>query len=244
MDSLFVTGTDTGVGKTHVAAGIAITLRMMGIDVGVMKPFAAGDAQKSGFKSQDADILRRAARSDDPESLINPQFFPIQASPYTARTNLGMNPDVGAVTSSYKRLAKIHDTVVVEGIGGVMTPILEEYFVANLIAEMGIPAVVVAGSKVGTINHTVMTCMACQRYGVSVKGIIINDFAGGYPASDLSRDLEALTGIRVLGSVPFTEDMADDDDDDDAIYETFRKSIDVRGIIQDNNAPSSSPSGV
>ncbi len=236
MDSLFVTGTDTGVGKTHVAAGLAITLRMMGIDVGVMKPFAAGDAQKSGFKSQDADILRRAAQSDDSESLINPQFFPIQASPYTARMNLGMNPDVGAVIERYRRLAKIHDTVVVEGIGGVMTPILEEYFVANLIAEMGIPAVVVAGSKVGTINHTVMTCMACQRYGVSIKGIIINDFAGGgYPVSDLSRDLEALTGVRVLGSVPLTEDMTDDD----AMYEAFRGSLDVRGIIIQDNASSS-----
>ncbi len=228
MDSLFVTGTDTGVGKTRVAAGLAVTLRMMGVDVGVMKPFAAGDAQKSGFKSEDADMLRQAARSRDPESLINPQFFPIHASPYTAQAKLGISPDVGAVMDGYRRLSEIHDMVVVEGIGGAMTPISKGYFVANLIAGMGIPAVVVAGSRVGTINHTVMTCMICRHYGVRIKGMVINDFGGGYPVSDLGRDLEDLTGIRVLGSIPFIKDT-----DDETVYEAFRSGLDMKRIVQD-----------
>lgn len=229
MDSLFVTGTDTGVGKTRVATGLAVTLRMMGVDVGVMKPFAAGDAQKSGFKSEDAYMLRQAARSDDSESLINPQFFPIHASPYTAQTNLGISPDMNAVMDGYHKLSEIHDMVVVEGIGGVMTPISNEYFVASLIAEMKIPAVVVAGSKVGTINHTVMTCMACRHYGVRIKGIVINDFGDGYPISDLGRDLKDLTGVRILGSIPFIKDASDK-----AICETFRGMLDMERIMQDD----------
>lgn len=228
MDSLFVTGTDTGVGKTHIAAGLAVTLRMMGVNVGVMKPFAAGDAQKSGFKSEDADMLRQAARTDDPEFMINPQFFPIHASPYTAQTRLGVSPDLGAVMDGYRRLSEIHDVVVVEGIGGAMTPITKGYFVTSLIAEMKIPAVVVAGSRVGTINHTVMTCMACRQYGVRIKGIVINDFGDGYPVSDLAGDLEDLTGIQVLGAIPFVKDA-----DDETVYETFRNGLDMKRIVQD-----------
>ncbi|MDC4218604.1 MAG: AAA family ATPase, partial [Candidatus Nitrosopumilus limneticus] len=76
MKSLFITGTDTDVGKTYIAAGLAITLRKMGMDVGIMKPFAAGIAQKKGFKSEDVEILCNAAQINDPESLVNPQFFP------------------------------------------------------------------------------------------------------------------------------------------------------------------------
>ena len=76
MKSLFVTGTDTDVGKTYVTAGLAVSLRKSGVDVGVMKPFAAGLKQKTGFKSEDVEILANASEANDPENLINPQFFP------------------------------------------------------------------------------------------------------------------------------------------------------------------------
>ena len=80
MKSLFITGTDTDVGKTYITAGLGVTFRKMGIDVGVMKPFAAGRAQKKGYKSEDIVIISRAAQACDPENLVNPQFFPIPAS--------------------------------------------------------------------------------------------------------------------------------------------------------------------
>ena len=92
LNSIFVTGTDTDVGKTYITAGLAVTLRKMNIDVGIMKPFAAGTAQKNGFKSEDVEILANAAQIKDPETLLNPQFFPIAASPYTALKNLKINP--------------------------------------------------------------------------------------------------------------------------------------------------------
>ena len=84
MKSFFVAGTDTDVGKTWIAAGLARAIRNMGVDIGVMKPFAAGTAQKSGYKSEDAQILANAAKVNDPENLVNPQFFPNPAAPYTA----------------------------------------------------------------------------------------------------------------------------------------------------------------
>jgi len=123
MNSFFITGTDTDVGKTYITAGLAVTLRKMGIDVGVMKPFAAGIAQKNGFKSEDIEILSNAAQVNDPENLMNPQFFPISASPYTASKKLKIKPKVSAILSSFKKLSKIHDLILVEGMGGLMTPI-------------------------------------------------------------------------------------------------------------------------
>ena len=139
MQSLFVTGTDTDVGKTYVTAGLAASFYEMGVDIGVMKPFAAGTAQKKGFKSEDVEILSSAAHVADAENLINPQFFPISASPYTAWKKLKTKPKIATVLSSFKKLSKLHDAILVEGMGGVLTPILKDYFITDLIKDLKIP---------------------------------------------------------------------------------------------------------
>ena len=221
MKSLFVTGTDTDVGKTYVVAGMAVYLRKSGVDVGVMKPFAAGDAQETGFKSEDVEILARSAQTHDPEELVNPQFFPIPASPYTAWKNLKKKPKVQLILSNYKKLSQRHSCLLVEGMGGIMTPILSDYFISNLIKNMRIPAVLVTRTKVGTINHTVMTVLMCQKYKIPFKGIIINDFdSDGYDPKDLTRDLKNLTKVPVLGTIPFIDDLGDD-----YLYKIFKKNI-------------------
>ena len=227
MKSLFITGTDTDVGKTYITAGLAITLRKMSIDVGVMKPFAAGVAQKKGFKSEDVEILSNAAQINDSESLVNPQFFPISASPYTAWKKLKIKPKIPLILSSFKKLSKKHDMMLVEGMGGTLTPILKNYYITNLIKDMKIPAVIVTRSKVGTVNHTLMTVMMCQKYKIPIKGIIINNFDKGYPINQLKKDLESLTGIKVLGSIPFIKDMSDK-----SLYRIFKKNIDMKSLLQ------------
>ncbi len=227
MKSLFITGTDTDVGKTYVTAGIAVTLRKMGIDIGVMKPFAAGIAQKKGFKSEDVEILSRAAQVNDPEDLVNPQFFPLPASPYTAWKTLKTKPKINTIFSCFKKLSKIHDMILVEGMGGIMTPILKEYYVTHLIKDMKIPTIIVTRSKVGTVNHTMMTVKMCQKYKIPIKGIIINNFEDGYPIADLKRDLQNLTGIKVLGTIPFIEDMSDA-----SLYNIFKKNIDFKLLLK------------
>ena len=227
MKSLFITGTDTDVGKTYITAGLAITLRKMSIDVGVMKPFAAGVAQKKGFKSEDVEILSNAAQINDSESLVNPQFFPISASPYTAWKKLKIKPKIPLILSSFKKLSKMHEMMLVEGMGGTLTPILKNYYVTNLIKDMKIPAVIVTRSKVGTVNHTLMTVMMCQKYKIPIKGIIINNFDKVYPINQLKKDLESLTGIKVLGSIPFIKDMSDK-----SLYRIFKKNIDMKSLLQ------------
>ena len=228
MKSFFITGTDTDVGKTYITAGLAVTLRKMGIDVGIMKPYAAGTPQKKGFKSEDVEILSKSAQVSDPENLVNPQFFKMAASPYTASKNLKVRVKVDSVISNFKKLSKLHSMLLVEGMGGIMTPILKNYFVANLIKEMNMPAVIVTRTKVGTVNHTIMTCKMCEKYKIPIKGIIINNFdSDGYPLKTLKRDLQDLTGVQVLGTIPFIKNLSDD-----SLYRNFKKNMDMNSLIK------------
>ncbi len=228
MNSLFITGTDTDVGKTYVAAGLAVTLRKMGIDVGIMKPFAAGTPQKKGLKSEDVEILSQAAQVTDPENLMNPQFFKMAASPYTASKSLKVKVKVKSVLSSFKKLSKLHSMLLVEGMGGIMTPILKNYFVTDLIKDMKLPAVIVTRTRIGTVNHTIMTCKMCEKYKIPIKGIIINNFdSDGYTVKTLKRDLQSLTGVPILGTIPYIENLSDD-----SLYKNFKKNIDINNLIK------------
>lgn len=227
MKSIFITGTDTDVGKTYITAGLAVTLRKMRIDVGVMKPFAAGIAQKNGFKSKDIEILSNAAKVNDPEKLVNPQFFPISASPYTAWKKLKIKPKIPTILQSFRKLSNLHEMLLVEGMGGVMTPILKDYYITNLIKEMKIPTIIIARSKVGTVNHTIMTVKSCEKFKIPIKGIIINNFDKGYSIKQLKNDLEGLTGVKVLGSIPFLKDLSDV-----SLYRIFKKNIDFKSILE------------
>ena len=203
MKPLFVTATDTDIGKTYVCAGLAYALKKSGIDVGIMKPFACGVKQKIGFSSNDLTILTNAAMVDDAEDIINPFFFPIPASPYTAAKNLGVKIDIEHVMECFRKLDEIHDIVLVEGIGGIMTPILKDYAIIDLIKDLMANTIIVTSSKIGTVNHTVLTCNMCKNMNIPIKGLIINNFdSTGYPISELERDLSALTDLPVLCSLP------------------------------------------
>ncbi len=226
MKSLFVTGTDTDVGKTYVAASLAAALKQRGVNVGVMKPFAAGNKQPRGFQSKDVEILAKAANVDDPENLINPQFFDIPASPYTAWKELRIKPKIKSVLRSFDILSKKHDVIIVEGIGGIMTPILRDYFVTDLISDLNLETVIVTNRKIGVINHTLMTYNMCNIYKIPVKGIIINDMGPGYPKLRLKKDLEQLLGVEVLGILPFIKDIQDN-----KIAKIFSKSVKVDAIL-------------
>lgn len=207
MTNLFVTGTDTNIGKTTVTAGIVAALKKMNKDVGVMKPFAAGTPQENGYKSADVQLLTKAAQVNDVEKLVNPYFFEIPASPYTATNSLGIKFDVETVLDCYKELSANHEIILIEGIGGAMTPILEDYFVTSLIKDMDVETIIITSSRIGTVNHTLMTCKICEQNRIKVKGIIINVLdSDGYEVQDLTRDLEKLTKIPIIGIIPFLED--------------------------------------
>lgn len=203
MKSYFITGTDTGIGKTCFAAGLALAMKKSGIDVGVMKPFATGTPQKTGYQSEDVQVLTDASGTKDDESLVNPYFFPIPVSPYMAANKMKVTIDIKTVLDRFEKLQSVHDVMLVEGIGGIMTPLLKDYCVADLIKDMNLEALIVTGSRVGTVNHTLLTCDACKKYGIKAKGIIINNFdSAGYVVDELAADLTNLSGLDVLCSIP------------------------------------------
>jgi dethiobiotin synthetase len=227
LKSYFITGTDTDVGKTFVTAGLSSSIKKNGHDVGIMKPFAAGEPENNGYKSKDVQILSEAANVNDEEILVNPYFFPIPASPYTATKNLGTQVDISKVIDSFKKLKSMHDVLLVEGMGGIMTPILDDYYITNLIKDMNLDSIIVCSSRIGTVNHTLMTCKICQDFGINIRGLIINTIdKNGYPLNELKRDLESLTEISVLGSIPYIQDFTID-----KISEIVSRSIDVRSLV-------------
>ena len=229
MKSYFVTGTDTGVGKTVITAAIASILRKRGIDVGVMKPIATGITTKGRFKSEDVEILHNAALTNDDEKTINPIFLSLPVSPYDASKSLGVKIGMETVFEMYKFLVKSHQMVLVEGIGGIMTPITQGFFVADMIKRMNLEAVVVTRSTLGTINHTVMTIEMCKKYQIPVKGLVINYFdeKGELAERNAPSTLHEITGLPILGIIPFVKDYQKFE----VMVNTVEKNMDMNVFI-------------
>jgi len=229
MKAYFITGTDTGVGKTSITAGLAGSMRKLGVNVGVMKPIASGIPQKTGFKSSDVDIIVEASQTKDSEDLINPVFLPIPTSPYDATKLLSLPVDMPLILTTFTKLLSIHDVLLVEGIGGIMTPITKNFFVADMIKVMGIETIIVTRATLGTLNHTMMTYQLCKDYGIKVKGLVINNFDEKGTAAEKNTPitLHEITGLDILGVVPFIKDY----DKIDTMIEMVGKKVDVKSLI-------------
>ena len=229
MKAYFITGTDTGVGKTSITAGLAGSMRKIGVDVGVMKPIATGYPNKTGFKSSDVAKLVEAASINDPENLINPVFLSLPTSPYDATKLLELSIDMSLIFEQFKKLLSLHEILLVEGIGGVMTPITKNFFVADMIKGMGVDAIIITRATIGTLNHTVMTCKMCEDYGIKIRGLVINNFdEKGTPAEkNAPSTLYELTNIPILGTIPFIKDL----NNIEKLIMHVEKNIDVKSLI-------------
>ena len=223
MKSLFVTGTDTDVGKTCVSASIVKNLRDMDIDVGVMKPFASGHKKNSSSLPQDVEILMKYSGSQDPIDLVNPYFFEIPTSPYDAAKILVQKINLQKVIDAYNKLLSSHDLVIVEGIGGLMTPITQNYFISNLISELDIDTIIVMGSKLGTVNHTLLTYEHCKQMHLKLKGFVINQTEpNGYELTNLKQQIMELTSQIVYCAIPYHRNF-----DFDLYVDNFTNFVDI-----------------
>ncbi len=229
MKSYFITATDTGVGKTTITAALAASIKKSGIDVGIMKPVATGILQKTGFKSSDVSILYHASKVTDPENEINPIFMPLPVSPYDASKVLDMQFDKEIIFEQFTKLKNKHDMMLVEGIGGILTPLARDYFVADLIKDLGLETIVVTRSTLGTLNHTMMTIKICQDYGISVKGILVNNYDenGGPAEKNAPTTIHEITGVPILGVLPFIRDY----DNIDEMISYVEKNVDLKSLI-------------
>jgi dethiobiotin synthetase len=203
----FITGTDTGVGKTVVAAGLVAALRSQGYNVGVMKPIATGGVfRRPNLVSPDAEFLAHVADAPEPLHIINPVVLAEPLAPSVAARRAKVTIDLDLVRRSFAEIAAAHDLVIVEGIGGLLVPIVSRtYRVADLAAEFGLPLVIVVRPDLGTINHTLLTVEVARARGLKIAGLIINNYDGD--SADLAvetnpAELARETGLRVLAIVP------------------------------------------
>lgn len=202
---LFVTGTDTGVGKTVVTAAIAAALRAEGRNVGVWKPVQSGSTFGSGMT--DAQQLLKSTGIDELPEAVAPFSFAAPLTPLLAAREAGVTLTLEKLIASGGPLAKRYDALLVEGAGGVAVPLAEDALVADLMAELRLPALIVARSGLGTINHTLLTVSYLKLRLISIVGIILNDgeSAEAHDDPSLSTNAELIehySSIPVLGRLP------------------------------------------
>ena len=207
---VFVTGTDTGVGKTLVAGGIAKILKDSGKRVGVFKPVASGCSHTNeGLVNADSEFLRYHSHCNHSLSVISPVGYVTPAAPIVCEEHENRLVDFGAIADAYCRICDDSDVVVVEGIGGVRVPISEGVDVLEMARWFGLPVVVVTRPDLGTINHTLMTLDLIRGAGLELAGVVIS----GYDAMNVSLAEETLPqvltewgGVEILSIVPRDEE--------------------------------------
>ena len=196
--NLFLTGTDTGVGKTYVASLLVRALRKKGIDAVGMKPLCCGDRT-------DAEVLHEASAGAADLADINPVWFRTPAAPYTASIIENRLIDLDLIREAFQRLRSRHEAIIVEGVGGWMVPITREYLISDLAAEFGLPVGVVISNRLGAINHALLTLQAIRTKGLPCTGVIFNTISSnmedGIATATNRSVLETLMEVPVLFEV-------------------------------------------
>lgn len=206
---LFITATDTEVGKTLVTGAIARLLRNAGKKVGVLKPVASGCRHdREGLVSADAEFLAACAETDYPLSVITPVCYKTPAAPMVCAEREHRPVDVEAIAAAYAFLAETCDVVLVEGIGGALVPLAEDITILDVAAQLDLPTVIVARPGLGTINHTLLTLAAVRAAGLPVAGVVINGYnavTAGIPEETAPDIITRCGRTNVLTIVPYDD---------------------------------------
>lgn len=165
---VFITGTDTGVGKTMISCLIAKELRKRGISVGIMKPVCTGSRK-------DAFLLRKSAGTDDTIDDINPIFLKKPLAPLVAARLEKKRIYLEKILSAYKKLCRRYNFMIVEGTGGLLVPVTKDIFMADIAGLLGLPVIIVSRAGLGAINHTLLTINCARHYRLKILGFILNN---------------------------------------------------------------------
>lgn len=195
---VFVTGTDTGVGKTRIAAGLCRAYAARGLRVAAMKPIASGSARTpAGLRNDDALELQRAMTVRASYAEVNPCVFEPAIAPHIAAAEVGTTVDLDALGRAYRRLSARGDVTIVEGAGGWLAPIDAERSFADLAADWGLAVVLVVGLRLGCLNHALLTAESIERRGVRFLG-----WVGNTIDSRFERRAENLASLRARIAAP------------------------------------------
>ncbi len=228
---IFITGADTGVGKTIVTATVVTALRAEGIDAGVMKPIVTGVPARDSGES-DPQWLLSVSGAADPLDVVSPYRFPIPAAPLVAAAHAGTVIDLNRIVNAFSVLAARHECVIVEGIGGVLVPVTPDLFVVDLIKQLGMPTFIVARSGLGSINHTLLTLECLRSRGVQILGLVFNNPTR--PTEDTqvhetTPTILRVSGVRSFGELPYCEGLPVTWDQH---RDTLIAALDVQGLLE------------
>ncbi|MCX8011565.1 MAG: dethiobiotin synthase [Desulfobacterota bacterium] len=230
---IFVTGTDTGVGKTIIAGGLAALFRKWGAKVGVMKPIETGCAQEDGrFIPADGLFLKEMAETDLPLETIVPYQFKEPLAPWVSAQREGMVIDLDLLVEKFKKIYQENDFVLVEGAGGILVPIGPNFFFLNLIKEFKLPVLIVSRAALGAINHTLLTLRVAQSEKITVAGIILNHIS---PEKTIASEtnpqvISSLTTVPIWGAIPFYSNLRPQFFFRDAITQLIQRHLDLTFI--------------
>ena len=186
--SWFVTGSDTGVGKTYTIVQLLRLLRASGISCAGFKPICCGDRR-------DAELLLASGIEGLTIDEINPLWLKTPLAPLAAARIEAIEIDIDAIIDAFRALQRRVEVIVVEGVGGWLVPIRADYFVSDLAAELKLPVLVVVRNRLGCLNHTALTVRSVLGHGLACAGVVLNDLA------DADDDIAAATNRDVLGEI-------------------------------------------
>ncbi len=209
----FITGTDTGAGKTVVAGALIKVSQSLGLKTCGMKPLETGCKKVDGklFPS-DGDFLRRMSGVDEPLELITQCTYENPLAPMVAADIEKKPVDLNAIKNSFKKLSEKYESVIIEGIGGLLVPITKNYSVVDFIKEFNLPVIIAAKPGLGTINHTLLTLNCALENNINVAGIIINynqPSQGTIAENTNMQAIKELSSVPVLGSFPYLAEVSD-----------------------------------
>lgn len=173
--AFFITGTDTGIGKTYVACQLIRQYVAQGYRVVGMKPVAAGCEWVDGqWVNEDAHLLTEASNVKAPLDLVNPYCFQAPIAPHIAAQQENVDIQLEVIVQAYQQLAELADIVVVEGAGGLLVPLNDEITMAELVVALNIPVVLVVGMRLGCINHALLSLAVMQARGLPIQAWVAN----------------------------------------------------------------------
>lgn len=224
MTGLFVTGTDTGVGKTVVTAGLALAFAARGHDVGVVKPVQSGAVASD--PSGDAMLLKHWTGTAEPVDEIVPYAFAAPLAPLIAAQLEGRTVDRDHLVEHVLAVGSRHDVLLVEGAGGLVVPVGEDWTIADLALSLGLPLLIVARAGLGTVNHTALTVLAARSLGLDPVGVILNGPHDESTAQNAAL-IERFAETPVLGRIPWL----DGELTGDRLHALVEQHVDVDSLV-------------
>ncbi|MBK8205481.1 MAG: dethiobiotin synthase [Planctomycetes bacterium] len=232
---IFITGTDTGVGKTIVSAGLILALKARGLNVGYMKPVESGCQVLDGeVVASDVRFVREVCGIRDDMDLMCPYRLKAAAAPSIASRLEDIHVDISYIVDQYFQLSLMHEIIVVEGVGGLMVPLNNNEVVTDLILQLGLEAVIVAKPGLGTINHSLLTINMAKMMGISVQGLIVNGFGKdviGLPERTNPDEIQHFGNVPVLGILPWLKDLDYNACKPGTLLSEFMERIDINDLL-------------